>query len=137
MTKEIILKGSLYGSKKIKEYSNPDILYSKVDSKICRGNKLSIKYNKEKKNFYIYHSYDIFDNNLSKIHYGRWYDTNFNFDLKLFDKKKNTLTIKLKKVEWENFDTGKSSIRDVKIIIYLSNLGYNKLLEYIKKISNN
>ena len=132
--KKLILKGSLHGTKILKEYSKPDILYSSVNNKICKKNLFSISYNKEKNNFYIYHSYDEYDNQLNKIYSGRWYQTNFNFNTKSFDYKKKTLTIKLKNIEWENFETGKIDVKNVKIIIYLSPTGYEKIIKYLKKI---
>lgn len=131
MKKNFIIKGLLHGTKKIKEYSNPDILYTTINNKKYNGNKFTIKFNKDKNNFYIYHSYDNYDNyddNLNKIYSGRWYDTNFNFEEKSFNNKNKTYTIRLKNINWENFDTGKSSIKNVKIIIYLTEIGFNKLI---------
>ena len=137
VTKELILNGLLNGTKIIKEYSNPDILNANVDNNICNKNKLTIKYNKEKNNFFIYHSYNKYNDKLKKIYSGRWYKTDFDFDNKSIDNKKKTFTIKLKNIEWENFDNGKISIKNVKIIIYFSTNGFEKIIKYFSKLLNN
>ncbi len=127
---KIVLKGSLYGSKSIKTYSNPDILYSKVDNKICQMNDLKIKYNDEKNNFYIYHSYDSVDINLNKkIYSGRWYSVNFIPDSKTFNHKNKTFNTLLKNIEWEDFDTGKISTKNIKIKIFFTESGFKKLIK--------
>ena len=137
VTTDLILKGLLNGTKILKEYSNPDILYSNVDNNSCnKKNKLTINYNKEKNNFYIYHSYDKFDDELKKTYSGRWYNTNLNFDNKSLDNKKKILTIKLKNTEWEDFDTGKISIKNVKIVVFFSPNGFEKINKYFTKILN-
>lgn len=137
VAKELSLKGSLHGTTIIKEYQNPDILYSIVDNKICKGNSLKIKYNKEKNNFYVYHSFDRYNNELKKTYSGRWYNTNTNFDYKSINENKKTLTVILKNIEWENFDTGKYSIKNVKITIFLTSSGFEKIKKYFSIILNN
>lgn len=132
---KLMLKGSMYGIKNIKSYHNPNILYSIVDKNKCQINDLKIKYNKDKNNFYISHSYDGIDSNMNKVYYGRWRNFDFNFEpgktyLKL---KTNTFEIQLKNVEWEDFDTGKTKIKNVKIKIFLSCQGFTKLTNFFNK----
>jgi hypothetical protein len=127
---KIVLKGSMYGSKSIKTYSNPDILYSKVGNNICQINDLRIKYNNEKKKLYIYHSYDSVDNNFNKIYSGRWYLVNFTPYLKTLNHKNKTFNTLLKNIEWQDFNTGKIQIKNVKIKIFFSESGFKKIIKY-------
>lgn len=128
---KLILKGLLYGTNKIKEYSNPDILYSSIDNEIFNGNELTISYDKIKNNYYIYHSYDKYDLQLKKIYSGRWYDTKFNIECDLLCVENKTLTIKLENVEWVNFDTGITTIKNVEIIINFTPNGFDEFCDFI------
>lgn len=134
---KIILKGSIHGTKKIKTYSQPDILHSKVDKVLAQSNEFSIRYNQGKNNFYIYHYYDAYDNNLNKIYSGRWYISDFIPDAKSFNSKDQTLNILLKKVPWEDFDTGKTKVKNVKIKIFFTQKGYDKITKFINKCVKN
>lgn len=130
---KLILKGSIYGTKKIKTYSQPDILYSNVDKVLSQSNVLSIRFNKENNDFYIYHLYDTYDKNLNKIYSGRWYIGDFIPNKKSFNSKDKTLNILLKKVPWEDFNSGKTKIKNVKIKIFFTQKGFNKILNYVDK----
>lgn len=133
MMSKLTLKGSMYGSKKIKTYSEPNILYSVVDKHKCQINNLTFKYNKDKNNFYVYHSYDGLNSTMNKVYLGRWYNVDFIPNKKNFNSKTNTFEIQLKNVEWENFETGKIKIKNVKIKFFLTPSGYNKLIIFINK----
>lgn len=130
MKNKLILKGSLHGTKQIKKYDNPDILYSKVDGMIFQKNDFTISKNKDN-SFYLYHSYVSFDEKFNKINSSRWYHTNYVLNSKSINDKNKTLTIILKDVNWENLKTGKQTIKNVKIILYLSPNGLEKILKYL------
>lgn len=134
MEKKIILKGSLFGTNKIKKYKNPDILYSKINNTTYNKNNILIKHNSDK--HFIYHSYDKYNDEYKRILSGRWYDLNFIFDsnsmpLSKFDSKNKTLTIEFDNFEIYNEKTGKSKFQKMKTIIYLTDLGYKKLHDYM------
>lgn len=126
---KIVFKGSMYGVKLIKSYSNPDILYSIVEKNICQINKLSINYD-IKNNFYIYHSYDSVDKKFNKTYNGRWYLRNFIPDSKTLNHKNKTLNILFKNTDWEDLYTGKINNKNVKIQIFFSESGFKKLIKY-------
>lgn len=63
---------------------------------------------------------NMINNQLNKIYSGRWYQTNLNLNAKSFDDKKKSLTIKLKNVELEDYDTGKINVKNLNIFIFLS-----------------
>lgn len=128
--KELKLKGSMHGTKIIKSYDNPDIIHSKVDNHICLINDLKIKYLDNKKKFYIYHSYNGLDKDMNKNYTGRWYSGNYEYNIKDFSKTKKTFSITLKSIEWEDFTTGKSKIKNVKIKIQFTESGFDKLNKY-------
>jgi len=130
---KLTLKGSMYGSKKIKTYTEPNILYSMVDKHKCQINNLTFKYKKDKNNFYVYHSYDELDTTMNKLYSGRWYNFDFIPGKKNFSSKTNTFEIQLKNVEWEDFDTGKIKTKNIKIKFFLTSCGYNKLIIFFNK----
>ena len=127
---KIFLKGSMYGSKSIKTYSNPDILYSTVENNICQINDLKINYNNKNNNYYIYHSYDSVDNKFNKIYSGRWYLVDFIPDSKKLNHKNKTFSTLLKNIEWEDFETGKIKKKNIKLKIFFSESGFKKLIKY-------
>ena len=129
VNKEIKLKGSMHGVKNIKEYKKPDIINSVVDNHFCLINDIRIKYNDEKKRFYIYHSYNGLDG-----YSGRWYKVDYYFVGKDLEPVNKTFTIELKSVDWEDFETGKSTTKNVDIKIQLSDYGFNKLQKYFTSI---
>ncbi len=131
--KEIKLKGSMHGTKKIKSYDNPDIMYSTVDKQKCLINKINIKYYSDNNNFYIYHSFDRLDKDLNINYSGRWYLTDYKYKTSDLNIKNKTFTVTLKSIEWENFDTGKTVKKTVKIIIQFSEKGFDKLKNYFEK----
>lgn len=132
---KLLLKGSMYGSKNVKTYSNPDILHSIVNKHQYQMNRLTIKFNKDKQNFFIYHSYNMLDDNLQNVYSGRWYNVDFIPNHKSFNPKKKSFEILLKNMDWEDFDTNKTKNKNVKIIIYFSSKGYIKLLNYFERHS--
>lgn len=121
---KIILKGSKYGTKIIKSYANSDILHSIVDNVKCEKNSITLRYDKNKNAYYVYHSFD----NLKKYS-GRWYNTNVNFSL---IQKDMTMVFTLENIEWTDFDTDKTSIKNVVVKIFLSASGYKKMTKYVK-----
>lgn len=129
----IVLKGSMHGKTNPKPYKNPDILSSNVDGKTYEINKLTISLSllSDKNQFYIYHSYNQND------YSGRWYTGGYVFSPKDMDKEKKTFTIELKSVNWEDFDTGKETKKDVTIIINLTERGYKKLNKYFTHVLDN
>lgn len=134
LKKKLTINGLLHGTKIIKKYKNPDILYSKIDTYIYNKNHLTISYNDEKNIFCLYHFFELYNDN-EKIYSGRWYNTNICFDSKSIDKKKLTLTIDLKNIDWENFENGIITNRDVKITFFLTKIGLCKIknmLNYLK-----
>lgn len=133
---KIILKGSMYGVNVIKTYSNPDILYSVVDKNICNMNNLSIKYNIDKNNFYIYFSYDSINNNFNKIYSGRWYSLDFIPNSKTLNYKNKSLNILVSNTEWENFDTNliQKNKKNIKIKIFLNEKGFEKIKKKLQNI---
>jgi len=128
------LRGVLYGTKTIKKYKDPQILYSIVDGHKCQKNKLSIGYNKSKDSVYIYHSYDGYDAQMKNIYSGRWYDTKFKLDSSMINKANKSLTIKMMDTDWHNFDTNRDEKKDVKIQIYFSRKGLGEILDVLEKI---
>jgi hypothetical protein len=132
--KKIILKGSLHGTKNIKKYDKPDILYSKVDGYNFQKNELIINKNKDD-SFYIYHSFESFDDKFNKINSGRWYNTNLFIQSFVINEKNKSITITLKNINWTSFKTGKSSIKNVKIILFLTIDGLNKVQKYLTSFS--
>lgn len=126
---KIILKGSMYGIKKLKPYKTPDIFHSVVDDHECQMNSVKIIYLSEKNEFYIYHSYNQMDPKYS----GRWYIGNYSFNPKDLNAEKKTFSINLKSVDWEDFDTGNSVIKDVDIIIYFTDGGFQKVNKFLDR----
>lgn len=135
---KIILKGSLYGVNVIKTYSNPDISYSVVDKNICNMNNLSIKYNIDKNNFYIYFSYNSINDNFNKKYSGRWYSLDFIPNSKTLNYKDKSLNISISNsnTEWENFDTNQiqKNKKNIKIKIFLNEKGFEKLIKILQNI---
>lgn len=107
MSNEFKLVGPIYGTKKLNEYKNPDILYSIVDGKKCLINDLHIS--KEKNgSIYLYHSfYKVNAEKTKIIHTGRWYDNSGKIKFTI-NKKLKTLTVILKNISWENWDATSS-----------------------------
>lgn len=124
---EVKLKGSLHGSKKLVPYKNPDIIRSSVDNNICLINDLRVKYLEDKKRFYIYNSYSGLDKEEKRNYTGRWYMGNYEYNSKDLNSVDNTFSIELKSIDWEDFETGKSDIKNVKIKIELTPNGFEKL----------
>lgn len=129
---KIILKGFMHGVKKLEAYKNPDIFHSIVDDHECQMNNVKIIYLSEKKQFYIYHSYDQTETKYS----GRWYIGNYSFNPKDLNAGKKTFSITLKSVDWEDFDTVNTVIKDVDIIIYFTDYGFRKINKFFAKINN-
>jgi hypothetical protein len=127
MGKKLKLKGSMYGNKKLKLYDDPDIISSNVDKHICHKNSFDISYDSNKRQYYVYHSYDGVNKKMEINYSGRWYLTDFIFSDKSLNKKKNSFQIILKNINWENFNTGKTTKKDVKIQINFSEKGFDKL----------
>lgn len=132
----LILKGFMKGVKKFSPYKNPDIIQSVVDGHVCESNDLKIKYLPEKDKYYIYHSYIGLDENMKKNYDGRWYSMNYLLNKKDLNHENNTLSVLLKSIDWEDFDTGKSTIKDVNIIITFTPIGFNKLTKFIDRSEN-
>jgi len=128
---KLSLKGSIYGVKKYKIYKNPHILHSNVDKHLCQINDFKITYFPEQNNFRIYHSYYGLDKQMGMNYTGRWYISNFIFSPKQLNTDKKTLTITLKSIDWEDFDTGKIKKKNVKITIYFTDIGFKKLNTFI------
>lgn len=126
---KIILKGIVFG-KTLKKYDNPDIIKSTVDNFECEENNLTINYDKKSGKYSIYHSYEGYEKS-KKIYSGRWYDLNILFEKKFFNEKNKTFSFILKNIDWVDFSTGKSKIKNVKIKIYFSENGYKKLENFI------
>lgn len=133
MKNKLLLKGSLYGTKQIKKYDNPDILYSNVDEQKFQKNEFTISKNKDN-SFYIYHSYVSFDDKFNVINSSRWYHTNYVLNTNSMNEKNKTITIILKNVNWENKKTEKISVKNVKIILYLTTIGFEKIQKYLTSL---
>jgi hypothetical protein len=127
------LKGSLHGVKNFKPYKTPDINNSIVDEHLCQANDFKIKYLQNKNLFYIYHSYNGLDDINTVIYTGRWYITDYAFDKNDLNENNKTFTILLKSIDWEDFETGQSSRKNVNIVINLTELGFNKLNRFFDK----
>jgi hypothetical protein len=128
---KIELSGPFHGKKIIKEYDNPDILYSVVDNKKFLINKLTIIKNKDD-TIFVYHSYDKVSTDKKKITYsGRWYNSKLNINDCHLNKKKNMLNVILKNVAWEDFDSNKTIKKDVSIKILFSDKGFEKINKII------
>lgn len=129
----LILKGLMKGVKKFTPYKNPDIVQSVVDGHICESNDFTISYLPDKNKYYIYHSYVGLDENMKRNYDGRWYSMNFLLNKKDLNQKDNTFSVLLKSVDWEDFGTGKSKIKDVNIIITFTPKGFDKLMKFIDR----
>ncbi len=114
MPTEIKLKGSYVGVTKIKPMKNPDIIKSKILSKICEINNLTIS-TKPNNEYFIYHSYYTKDRKWG----GRWYCTKFTKNNFKYNDNKMMVTYIIP--EWN--DTKKK----VPIEIYFTEKGYKKL----------
>ena len=134
MTQKLKLKGSMYGKKTLKVYDNPDIMSSIVDSYKCNINTLYFNYDKEKKSFYIYHAYDKVNKKMKIDYSGRWYSSEFIISNKNLNEKKLSFETTLKNINWEDFDTGKTTKKNVKIHIFFSQIGYDKLKKMLDAI---
>jgi hypothetical protein len=50
------------------------------------------------------------------------------------NEKNKTITIILKNVNWENKKTGKVSVKNIKIILYLITIGFEKIQKYLTSL---
>lgn len=123
--KEIKLKGSLHGTKKIMPYKKPDIIRSTVDHHLCLINDVTVKYLEDKQQFYIYHSYRHEDS-----YSGRWYMRNYEYNPSNFNAKNHTFSIELKSIDWEDFETGEIKNKNVTVEIEFTPSGFEKFAKY-------
>jgi hypothetical protein len=93
-------------------------------------NDFKITYLPNKKLFYIYHSYNGLDDTNTVIYTGRWYIADYAFDKNDLNENDKTFTILLKSIDWQDFETGQSSRKNVTIVIKLTDLGFNKLNKF-------
>ena len=127
----MLLKGllSIKGGKKL---NDPDIIYSVVDKKKYNSNYLNIRHN-DNKTFYIYHSYNFYNNDDEIERQGRWYIMSIHMNNMKFNWNKRQLEIMLKNIDWEDDITGKSMKKDVKIKILFTERGFMKLNKFMDK----
>lgn len=127
---KLVLKGLMKGVNKFTPYKDPDIIQSVVDSHVYESNDFKIRYLPEKDKYYIYHSYNGLDQTMKKNYSGRWYSADYSLIGKDLDEKKHTFSVLLKSVDWEDFETGQSSRKDVKIVITFTPKGFDKLNKF-------
>jgi hypothetical protein len=127
MKRELKLKGEYKGVKKIVKLKNPDILYTnlyftKTPIRL-EQNEITLKSDIESSMFF-YHSYDSIREKFS----GRYYQVDFTPEEVEFNDEKQTISYIIP--EFENYDNLTKSKKNVKVEVFFTEKGYNRLVSF-------